>query len=86
MPYRYNAHRFQLGLLAVVIALSLQPVLFAQRRSFAPPVSSPEIEADGKLTFRIRASNADSVRLTGSDVPEIGRGLDMEKGKTECGA
>jgi enterochelin esterase family protein len=79
MSYRFTAHRIRLGLPAVVFALSLQPVLFAQRRSFAPPVTSPEIEADGELTFRIRAPNADSARLTGSDMPEIGRGLDMER-------
>jgi enterochelin esterase family protein len=81
MANRYIPHRSQFGLLAVVFALSLQSVLLAQRRSPAPPILSPEIEADGKVTFRIRAPNADSVRLTGSDMPEIGRGLDVERGE-----
>jgi enterochelin esterase-like enzyme len=81
MAHCYNARSTLLGLLAVVVTLSLPSLLLAQRREFAPPVLSPEIEANGELTLRIRASNADSVRLTGNDMPEIGRGLDMEKGE-----
>lgn len=46
MAYRHNARRAQVGFLAVVFALSLQSLLLAQRRSSAPPVLSPEIEAD----------------------------------------
>jgi len=41
-------------------------------------VISPEW-ADGKVSFRILAPKAATVRLTGSDIPAIGRGLDLTK-------
>ena len=49
----------------------------AQPGRFAPPLKSPEISSERQVTFRIRAANADQVRLTGGDMPEIGRGQDM---------
>jgi enterochelin esterase-like enzyme len=45
-----------------------------------PPVVSPEVVSDRKLTFRIRAASATSVRLEGSDIPSLGRGAAMSKG------
>ncbi|MEW4486918.1 alpha/beta hydrolase-fold protein [Thalassoglobus sp. JC818] len=51
----------------------------AQPPQFAPPVESPEIAEDGQVTFRIRAANADAVRLASSDIPNIGRGVEMKK-------
>jgi enterochelin esterase family protein len=44
-----------------------------------PPVASPEVSDDGKVTFRIRAASADSVRLEGGDIPDLGAGGDMTK-------
>jgi len=38
----------------------------------APPVVSPEISADKKITFRVFAPQAQSVRLTASDIPRLG--------------
>jgi enterochelin esterase family protein len=49
------------------------------RRLPPAPVESPVLSEDGNLTFRIRASKAESVRLTGNDMPQIGQGLDMTK-------
>jgi enterochelin esterase family protein len=46
-----------------------------------PPVVSPEVSADRKLTFRIRAASATAVRLEGSDIPGLGRGAAMTKGE-----
>lgn len=44
-----------------------------------PPVISPEVQADRKITFRLLAPKAESVRLTGSDIPGMGPGKDMTK-------
>src|SRR4249920_563463 len=40
----------------------------------APPIKSPEVSGDGKVTFRLRAPNAKEVFVTG-----IGQRLAMEK-------
>src|SRR2546425_12971650 len=47
-----------------------------------PPlfVISPEFSADRPLTFRLLAPQAESVRLTGSDIPGMGQGKPMTKG------
>lgn len=47
----------------------------------AAPVISPQVQPDRKLTFRIRAAQASAVRLTSSDIPELGRGAEMRKGE-----
>jgi enterochelin esterase family protein len=44
-------------------------------------VVSPEVAADGKVTFRILAPKAAVVRLSGSDIPGVGRGVEMTKGE-----
>jgi enterochelin esterase-like enzyme len=49
------------------------------RGSRGPRVISPEISADRHVIFRILAPNADTVRLSGSDIPGVGRGADMTK-------
>src|SRR5436305_1005148 len=46
----------------------------AQGRPQTPPVNSPEVHADGKVTFRIAAAKAETVRLNGGDIPGIGPG------------
>ena len=46
----------------------------AGRGGFAPPVKSPEVSPQGKVTFRLRAPNAKEVGVTG-----IGQRLAMEK-------
>ncbi len=48
-------------------------------RSQRPEVVSPEISSDAHVTFRILAPDAESVRLTGGDMPAIGRGVEMTK-------
>jgi 1,4-alpha-glucan branching enzyme len=46
-----------------------------------PQVVSPEVGADGKVTFRILAPKAEAVRLTGGDMPGLGQGAPMTKGE-----
>lgn len=65
-----------LSLLAAVIlaGVAVQPLLLAQPRGpQAPPVVSPEVSADRKVTFRILAPKAEAVQLAG-DVPGAGMG------------
>ena len=45
-----------------------------------PQVISPEVAADCKVTFRILAPKAETVRLSGSDIPGVGQGAEMTKG------
>ncbi len=44
-----------------------------------PQVTSPEVSADRKITFRILAPKAQAVRLSGSDIPGNGQGAEMNK-------
>ncbi|RKX23747.1 MAG: esterase [Candidatus Zixiibacteriota bacterium] len=56
------------------------PASQAQRgRGKGPEVVSPEVSADGQITFRILAPKAESVQLTGGDIPEVGQGKEMTK-------
>ncbi len=44
-----------------------------------PEFRSPEVSTDKKVTFRIHAPNAQKVLLSSSDLPGIGRGIEMKK-------
>ncbi len=44
-----------------------------------PRVISPEI-SEGKVSFRVLAPEAESVKLSGTDMPGVGQGMDMAKG------
>lgn len=50
----------------------------AQGFGRGPRVVSPEVQ-DDKVTFRILAPDAKSVKLSGSDIPGVGQGVDMTK-------
>ena len=43
------------------------------RGAAAPQVTSPEVSADRKITFRIAAPMAQAVRMSASDIPNIGQ-------------
>jgi enterochelin esterase family protein len=51
----------------------------AQAPNAPPQVTSPEVRADRKITFRLLAPKAESVRLSGGDIPGMGGGKDMTK-------
>jgi enterochelin esterase-like enzyme len=55
-----------------------------ERPRFTPPpgpqVSSPEVQEDGRVTFRILAPKAEAVLLRGTDIPDNPRGTPMTKG------
>ncbi|HNS19949.1 MAG TPA: alpha/beta hydrolase-fold protein [Sedimentisphaerales bacterium] len=44
-----------------------------------PRVVSPEVAADRKVAFRILAPQADAVKLSAGDIPDVGQGADMAK-------
>ena len=45
-----------------------------------PQFTSPEVSQDRRVTFRILAPKAESVRVSGGDMPQIGQGAAMTKG------
>ena len=47
----------------------------------APPVISPEVLSDRRITFRIAAPQAQSVRLSGGDIPGLGQNNVLTKGE-----
>ena len=67
---------------AVLAAWMLVPSAFAQRGRGpqGPQVVSPEVAADRRITFRILAAKAETVRLSGGDIPGNGQGSEMTKG------
>lgn len=67
---------------AVWVVIGLNSSLFAQApRAQAPVVVSPEVQADRRVTFRLLAPQAETVRLTGGDIPGMGPGKPMTKGE-----
>jgi len=62
---------------AFLTAFTFPTCVLAQGRG-GPRVVSPEV-AEGKVTFRVLAPKAESVKLSGSDMPGVGGGLDMIK-------
>src|ERR1700712_738412 len=51
----------------------------APNRPQPPAVQSPEVQADRRLTFRIYAPRAESVRLSAGDIPGLGAGTALTK-------
>jgi enterochelin esterase-like enzyme len=64
---------------ATIAFVALSVPALAQAPNAAPQVTSPEVQADRKITFRLLAPKAESVRLSGSDIPGMGPGKDMTK-------
>jgi enterochelin esterase-like enzyme len=64
------------------LSAALACVAVAQPPGGSPPpqFQSPEVAADKKIAFRIHAPNAKAVRLGSSDLPNVGRGVEMKKG------
>ncbi len=65
---------------ALLAGLLLQAMSHAQRPTPPPSVNSPEVSTDRKITFRLLAPKATSVKLAGSDLPGLGQGKDMTPG------
>ena len=64
-----------------IAALAWLPLAPAQGRGpQGPVVTSPEVQPDRRVVFRILAPNAQAVKLAGSDIPGNGPGAPMTKG------
>jgi enterochelin esterase-like enzyme len=66
---------------AAALILTFSAIAYAQPAPPArpPAFASPEILADGKIAFRIYAPKAESVRVTGGDIPGLGQAGQMTK-------
>jgi enterochelin esterase family protein len=64
-----------------ITVIALVTGVFAQAPNAQPQVTSPEVQPDRKIIFRLLAPKAESVLLTGSDIPNMGRGKEMTKGE-----
>lgn len=73
-----------LRLFPVVAAMLIpsSPAVSSLAAQMPPPaVQSPDLAADRKITFRVMAPKAESVRLSSSDLPGMGQGQAMTKGE-----
>jgi enterochelin esterase-like enzyme len=84
-------HRSMIGtcalVLATTLALAQQPPPSQPGRGQrggrgpqGPQITSPEVSSDRHVTFRLLAPGAESVRVTGGDIPGLGQGA-MTKGE-----
>ena len=62
-------------------AATPQPPQGRGRGPAAPPVVSPEVSADRRITFRISAPQAQAVRVNAGDIPGLGQTGVMTKGE-----
>jgi enterochelin esterase family protein len=86
-------HREEVG--GILVAILLSTSVWAQapapaqggerggrgRGQAAPAVVSPEVLADRRITFRILAPQAQQVRMTASDIPNMGQAATLTKGE-----
>jgi enterochelin esterase-like enzyme len=67
---------------AALLCAALARAGWAQPAPQASSVVSPEVGADGRVTFRIRASHAQTVRLVGTDIPGNLQGTALARGES----
>jgi enterochelin esterase-like enzyme len=65
----------------IVTAAAIAGLAQAQRPQGPPPVISPEVQSDRRLTFRIYAPRAENVRLSAGDIPNVGQASMLTKGE-----
>ena len=69
---------------ALLMVAVLAPVAYAQQGrggTPAPQVTSPELQPDRKITFRILAPQAQAIRLAAGDIPGVGQTTQLTKGE-----
>jgi len=75
-----GSQRIVVVLMALVVMGVVAKTCPAQaRRARGPRVVSPEVASDGRVTFRILAPQAEAVRLSAGDIPNLGQGAEMTK-------
>jgi enterochelin esterase family protein len=73
-----RSHSLRLVGVSVLIAAFIAP---AAARQAAPPLVSPEVSADRRITFRINAPQAQAARVSAGDIPGLGQTGVMTKGE-----
>lgn len=77
--------RLYLHIALALVTIGLAPTAYAQQPAGraggtpAPQVTSPEIQADRRITFRILAPQAKAVRLAAGDIPGLGQTAQLTK-------
>jgi enterochelin esterase family protein len=66
-------------LCALSVFLFATIIAVAQPQNQPPQVTSPEVTADRKITFRIFAPKAEAVRLSAGDIPGAGQGRELKR-------
>ena len=74
---------FFTALFAVAICTAPTGIWAQAGRGGPPRLVSPEVASNGDVTFRIRASKAQSVRLESSDISNLGQRAQMTKNSNE---
>jgi len=72
----------RLSLFCVLVSAAMltgSPKALAQQGARPPEFVSPEVSADRKISFRVHAPRAETVRLVGGDIPGTGMGVPMKK-------
>ena len=71
---------FASALSALMLLASTSTIAQERAAPARPPeFVSPEVSAEKKITFRIHAPKATAARLSSSDLPGVGRGVEMKK-------
>ncbi len=71
--------RGRTGLIITLMVLFVSGECLAQGNENSSQVNSPEVGGDRRVTFRIQAPNADSVKLSSSDIPGSMFGTHMSR-------
>lgn len=77
------SHRRVILAAATAMSLLVPLVSLAQQRNRPLNFVSAEVSAERKITFRIHAPKAETIRLTSDDIPGNGRGAEMTKGEND---
>jgi len=75
------SHSRLIRAVAVLWLSAVASVAYAQGRGNMPQVTSPEVQADRKVTFRILAPQAQAVRLSAGDIQGLGQNNQLTKGE-----
>ena len=79
--------RLCLRIVLAAMVMGMAPAALAQPpagRGGGPPqpqVTSPELAADRRITFRILAPQAQAIRLAAGDIPGVGQTTQLTKGE-----
>jgi enterochelin esterase-like enzyme len=75
-----RTHAVRLGLVVATLTVFASAVEAQEGRGAPPPqVTSPEVAADRRITFRVFAPQAQAIRLAAGDIPGVGQTTQLTK-------